>query len=143
MFVAACGGGGGGGFSLGGIVKGIGSIFGFGGPDTLQGYQYTGGSVMANKSFVVGERGPEIFTPRASGMITPNNMMNMAMSGGQTLRGGGSGPNITQNFNVSTGVQQTVRAEIMNLMPLIKQESVNAVINGRARGGSIANGLGA
>ena len=146
-------GGGGGGGGLGGFLS---SLFGGGSTGTADNYFgygnfgsffgggfYRGGSVSANRSFVVGERGPELFTPRASGMITPNNMMNMAMSGGQTLRGGASGPNITQNFNVTTGVQQTVRAEIMNLMPLIKQESVNAVINGRARGGSIANGLGA
>lgn len=146
-------GGGGGGGGLGGFLS---SLFGGGSTGTASnyfgygnfgsffgGFGYTGTSAPANRSFVVGERGPELFTPRASGMITPNNMMNMAMSGGQTLRGGASGPNITQNFNVTTGVQQTVRAEIMNLMPLIKQESVNAVINGRARGGSIANGLGA
>ena len=141
-------GGGGGGGGFGGFLS---SLFGGGGNVTAAsnfighntGGMYRGGSVAANRSFVVGERGPELFTPRASGMITPNNMMNMAMSEGQTLRGGASGPNITQNFNVTTGVQQTVRAEIMNLMPLNKQESVNAVINGRARGGSIANGLGA
>jgi len=144
------GGGGGGGFSLGGIFSGIGSFFGFGGgggaaPTTAVstvGFAATGSSAAAGQSFLVGERGPELFTPRSSGMISPNNMMNIAMSGGQRLNGGG-GPNITQNFNVSTGVQQTVRAEVLNLMPLIKQESISAVIDARQRGGSIASGLGA
>jgi TP901 family phage tail tape measure protein/lambda family phage tail tape measure protein len=32
----------------------------------------TGGVVQRNRSFVVGERGPELFTPGASGFITPN-----------------------------------------------------------------------
>ena len=151
------GGGGGGGFSLGSIVSGIGSIFGGGGgASTLTAPSNsainltgglrtaaTGSSAAAGQSFLVGERGPEIFTPRASGMIAPNNMVNMAMSGGQRLNGGAGGPNITQNFNVTTGVVQTVRAEILNMMPLIKQESVNAVVDARQRGGSVAAGLGA
>ena len=145
------GGGGGGGFSLGSIFSGIGSFFGFGGggssaptPPPLPNIiaTATGSSVVPRQSFLVGERGPELFTPNVSGMITPNNMVNMAMSGGQTLRGGG-GANITQNFNVTTGVTQTVRAEILNLMPLIRQESINAVIDARSRGGALASGLGA
>ena len=156
---SAFGGGGGGGFSLGSIFSGIGSFFGFGGgggASTLTapnnsainltgGFRTaaTGSSAAAGQSFLVGERGPELFTPRSSGMISPNNMMNIAMSGGQKLNGGGGGPNITQNFNVSTGVQQTVRAEVLNLMPLIKQESISAVIDARQRGGSLASGLGA
>jgi len=144
-------GGGGGGFSLGGIFSGIGKFFGFGGGGgaaptravSTFGFAATGSSAAAGQSFLVGERGPELFTPRSSGMISPNNMMNIAMSGGQRLNGGGGGPNITQNFNVSTGVQQTVRAEVLNLMPLIKQESISAVIDARQRGGSLASGLGA
>lgn len=150
---SAFGGGGssGGGFSLGSIFSGIGSFFGFGGGGgaaptravSTVGFAATGSSAAAGQSFLVGERGPELFTPRSSGMISPNNMMNIAMSGGQRLNGGGGGPNITQNFNVSTGVQQTVRAEVLNLMPLIKQESISAVIDARQRGGSLASGLGA
>lgn len=154
-FIGGGSGGGGGFFSS--IISGIGSIFGggsggggtvpLGSPGTTAVSTVTtaatGSSAPAGQSFLVGERGPEIFTPRASGMITPNNMLNMAMSGGQRLNGGGGGPNITQNFNVTTGVVQTVRAEILNMMPLIKQESVNAVIDARQRGGSTAAGLGA
>ena len=140
-------GGGGGGFSLGGIFSGIGKMFGFGGQPSIPGpnldVRATGGAVSARRSFIVGERGPELFTPRASGMVTPNNMLNMAMSGGQTLRGGGGGPNITQNINMSLGVAQTVRTEVMNMMPMIKQASVDAVIDARQRGGSLAAGLGA
>ena len=37
-----------------------------------------GGSVSRGKSFMVGERGPELFTPNQSGGITPNNQMGNA-----------------------------------------------------------------
>jgi hypothetical protein len=146
-------GGGGGGFSLSGLFSGISNFFS--GPtvgNTVGGsLMYgpsagglaTGGPVSAGRSFLVGERGPELFTPRASGMITPNNMMNIAMSRGQNLRGSGGGPQIVQNLNMSLGVQQTVRAEVMNMMPMIKQASVDAVIDARQRGGSLASSLGA
>jgi len=135
------------------IGGGLGGLFGgFSGPsigsgtslglDSALATRATGGSARGGQSFLVGERGPEIFTAPTSGRIIPNNQANMAMSGGQNLRGGG-GTNITQNFNVTTGVQQTVRAEILNMMPLIKQESVGAVIEARQRGGAVAVGLGA
>ena len=41
---------------------------------------------------------------------------------------------INQTFNVSTGVAQTVRAEIANLMPQITQVTTGAVIDARQRG---------
>ena len=39
-----------------------------------------GGAVMGGSSYLVGERGPEIFTPSGSGMITPNSAI-----GGNTI----------------------------------------------------------
>jgi hypothetical protein len=42
------------------------------------GYRAAGGPVAAGASYVVGERGPELFTPGANGMITP--------SGGSSVR---------------------------------------------------------
>jgi len=53
------------------------------------------------------------------------------------------GVNVTQNINISTGVQQTVRAEIAGLMPQIAEASKNAVIDARRRGGSFAGAFGA
>ena len=48
----------------------------------LSGLQFraSGGPVMAGGSYVVGERGPELFTPGTSGNITPNGAM-----GGNTI----------------------------------------------------------
>ena len=40
-----------------------------------------GGPVMGGGSYLVGERGPELFTPSSSGNITPNH----AMAGGSTI----------------------------------------------------------
>ncbi len=57
---------------LGGLPGGIGKFF--------SGTRANGGSVMANKSYLVGERGPELFTPSRSGMISSNS----AISGGST-----------------------------------------------------------
>ena len=57
---------------LGGLPGGLGKFF--------SGTRANGGSVMANKSYLVGERGPELFTPSRSGMISSNS----AISGGST-----------------------------------------------------------
>jgi lambda family phage tail tape measure protein len=48
------------------IFGSIASFFGFGGGKA------SGGSVMGGKSYMVGEQGPEMFTPRGAGVITPN-----------------------------------------------------------------------
>ena len=60
---------------LGGILSGIGSIFGFA----------DGGSPPVNKPSIVGEKGPELFVPRTAGTVIPN--------------GAGMGPqNVTNNY---------------------------------------------
>ena len=47
-----------------------------------------GGPVAGGSTYLVGERGPELFTPGTSGMITPNHAL-----------GGGGGNTITVNVN--------------------------------------------
>ena len=62
------------------INRGFGVDLGFG--VGLQGKRANGGPVSGGgASYLVGERGPEIFTPSSSGMITPNS----AIGGGNTL----------------------------------------------------------
>lgn len=94
------------------------------------GFMASGGNVHANTPYVVGEKGAELFVPRQGGTIIPNNEM-------------GNGVTINQNLNISTGVSNTVRAEIMTLMPKIKQETVNAVAESRSRGGNFSRVFGA
>jgi hypothetical protein len=86
-----------------------------------------GGSVAPNRAVMVGERGPEIFVPNSGGKIVPNH--NMKSLGGQETV-------INQNINITTGVSQTVRAEVLNMLPAIKQETLQAVADSRLRGGT-------
>jgi len=46
------------------------------------GFRAKGGPVSAGKAFVVGEEGPEVFTPSVSGSIIPNNRVGSFMGGG-------------------------------------------------------------
>jgi hypothetical protein len=81
---------------IGGAIKGA---FGF---------RAMGGPVSGGSPYVVGEQGPELFVPHASGTIVPNNKM-----------GGGSGSGsggVTVNYNIAAGVS---RAE---LAPILEQE---------------------
>lgn len=86
-----------------------------------------GGDVIGGRSYLVGENGPEMFTPRTTGTITPS--------------GAAGGATIVQNINVTTGVQQTVRAEILSLMPQIANATKSAVADAKLRGGSYAAAL--
>ena len=59
-----------------------------------------------------------------------------------TKGGGSSGQVIVnQTINVTTGVQQTVRAEIMTLMPQIAGAAKAAVAEAKLRGGNYAAAL--
>jgi hypothetical protein len=59
---------------------------------------------------------------------------------GQSV-GGGDNITVTQNINVSTGVQQTVRNEIKQLMPQIANTAKTAVLDAKRRGGSYGRGF--
>ena len=62
---------------LGAMAAGAGAANPFGGQ------RADGGVVNAGMTYLVGERGPELFTPRTSGMITPNGAL--AGAGGGTV----------------------------------------------------------
>ena len=51
-------------------------------------------------------------------------------------KGQGGGVIVNQTINVSTGVQQTVRTEIKQLMPQIADAAKSAVVDAKLRGGS-------
>jgi len=87
-----------------------------------------GGPVQAGGTYLVGERGPEILTMGGrGGHITPNNKISS-----------GDGVVINQTINVSTGVAQTVRNEVANLMPQIAEASKAAVLDAKQRGGNFS-----
>lgn len=86
-----------------------------------------GGSVQRGRAVTVGEAGREIFVPHSAGSIVPNK--DIMADGGTT---------VVQNINISTGVSQTVRAEIAQLMPQIANSAKAAVLDAKQRGGSFS-----
>ena len=74
----------GGGSSSGssGILSSLGSLFG--------GFRANGGDVSSSKAYIVGERGPELFTPKSSGSITSNEKLTSSNN---------SGSNVVVNLN--------------------------------------------
>lgn len=101
----------------------VGSVFPALAP-ALSGFKATGGPVTSGQPYMVGERGPEIIVPSRNGNVIPNNQL------------GGGGVTVVQNINITTGVQQTVRAEIKSLMPQIADSAKAAVLDAKRRGGS-------
>jgi hypothetical protein len=96
----------------------------------IAGQQYSGaralgGPVNGGASYLVGEKGPEIFTPGASGTITPNNAI------------GGKAVAINQSFNI-TGVG----ADIMQNTKIVAKQAADAakaqILNSMNRGGEFA-----
>jgi hypothetical protein len=79
------------------LVKGIGNLI----DNAFGGGKAAGGSVVGGTSYLVGERGAELFTPSQSGTITPNNRL-----GGNTI-------NITVNGAIDS--EGTAR-QIINVL---------------------------
>lgn len=100
----------------------LGALFG--------GFRANGGAVTAGKAYVVGERGAEMFVPSQNGTIIPNGAM------------GGAGVTVNQTINLSTGVAQTVRTEVMNMLPQIQNAAVSGVLDAKRRGGSFGTAFG-
>ena len=61
------------------IVQGIGGVI----SRVFGGGKAAGGPVSSSKSYVVGEKGPELFVPNTNGMIVPNDAL--GFSGGGTV----------------------------------------------------------
>jgi len=89
-----------------------------------------GGVATAGRPYLVGEKGAELFVPNRTGRVVPNNQL------------GGGGVTVVQNINVTTGVQQTVRAEIATLLPQISNAAKAAVADSRMRGGGFSKAMG-
>ena len=104
----------------------VGSIFPALAP-ALSGFKAMGGPVTSGQPYMVGERGPEIIVPSRNGNVVPNNQL------------GGGGVTVNQTINITTGVQQTVRAEIKSLMPQIAESAKAAVFDAQRRS---VNGMG-
>ena len=71
-------------------------------------FRANGGPVSSGSPYIVGERGPELFVPRASGSIVSNSNMNQG--------NGSAGSSINVNYNIAAGVTRT------ELQPILEQE---------------------
>jgi tape measure domain-containing protein len=86
--------------ALSNMFSGIGdAVFGDGGKNKgllggllggIFGRKAQGGPVVGGRSYLVGERGPEIFTPRGSGGITPNNQLGGSVNINVNVDAGGT-----------------------------------------------------
>lgn len=104
----------------GGILGALAPIFG----------RASGGTIMANQPYIVGEKGPELIVPQNRGHVMNADLTSKA------VEGGGEQVVVNQTINISTGVQQTVRNEIQSMMPQIAAQSKSAVLDAKRRGGS-------
>ena len=113
LFENTLSGGAGGGGGIGGFFDSILNFF--------SGRRQAGGPVGGGRAYLVGEAGPELFVPNASGNIVPNGAF------------GGSGQmNLTIQVN---GVQDPtiVRNEILNALPVITGEVKNQITSDSIR----------
>jgi hypothetical protein len=99
----------------------------FGGLSLFGGARAGGGPVGANKSYLVGERGPEIFTPSSAGNVISN----------QKSFGGGNGGGSTYYID-ARGADQTGLARLESMIrqtqASIVPMALGAVMNAKARG---------
>ena len=101
----------------------------------IQSAEYTGaramgGQVQPGESYLVGERGPEVITMGAQqGFVTPNH----SLSGGDI--------NSTNVFQITTGVTETVQAEVMRMAPMLAEMSKRSVQAAMGGGGQMSRAV--
>ena len=122
------------------ISSALGGLFGGGSKVKLYNQPFgpafaNGGQTPANQPFMVGERGPEIMSFDRPAYVTPNHKLGDMSGGGSVV--------VNQTINISTGVQSTVRAELAQMMPEIRRQSQNSVMEAISRGGRMSKAVGA
>lgn len=85
---------------------------------------FNGGPVTANRPFLVGERGPELFVPSNSGSITPNHRMS----------GGSRTVNVVNNFSIDGGDRQEMQQMIASSVSASVSLAVNKIQDNKRRG---------
>jgi len=96
--------------------------------------QAGGGTLQRGVPTLVGERGPELIVPNGASTIL----------NGQNTRGalsGGGGTVVNQTINIETGVAQTVKAEMLTMLPQFKKDTMAAVLDAKRRGGTYGRGF--
>ncbi len=100
----------------------------------IQGQEYTSSRASGGQAkgrVLVGENGPEVLNLGSqTGYVSPTTSLDKSNNSNTTV------------LNISAGVQGTVRSEILSLMPLIMQASVNAAAQSARNGGTMAKAVG-
>jgi hypothetical protein len=74
---------------------------------------------------MVGERGPEIFTPSTSGNITPNNRLRDVMGGSPASAGGGQMLNMTFETTRFGNTEYVSRDQLEAAMAQTRRQAAN------------------
>ncbi len=97
----------------------------YGGGMSYGGPRAGGGSVSPGKWYEVNELGQERFIPEVPGRIVPHDEVAEMGRGGDTY----------MTANIHPDVRQTARAQVMDMMPMIRKEAAKHVMGLRQRGG--------
>ena len=127
-----------GGFSFGKLASGLGSLFGGGsvvGGQPIPVTGQSGGFPIMHTGGKIGGRNGQMAGLRSDERMIIGQTGERVLSRGQTGQGDSGGVVINQTINLSTGVQQTVRAEVMSLAPQIAAQAKAAVLDAKKRGG--------
>jgi hypothetical protein len=104
--------------SLGSSIKGV--FTGGDSPAPIDGARAAGGPVSAGKNYLVGERGPEIFSPSSSGSIIPNH------------RAGGSVSNDNRTINITINASPGMNERTLADLVLARLDGRQAALAGGA-----------
>ncbi|HDR0614187.1 TPA: phage tail length tape measure family protein [Pasteurella multocida] len=100
---------------------------------TLSGARAMGGPVGGGRAYLVGEKGPEIFVPGASGQITSNENLNKAL-------GGGSSKTVVINQTNNFGSEGANDQELAGMIAKLTKEQVYSVLAEESRAGGVLSG---
>ena len=118
------GGGGGAAASTAKAVPGIVTPSGVQGQ--FAGFAANGGPVMGGKSYIVGEKGPELFTPKSSGMITPNDALGAMGGSNIVVNVDAGGSNVQGDGNQAKALGAAIGAAVQ--AEIIKQKKPGGLL---------------
>ena len=81
----------------------------------FSGFLANGGPAKAGRSYIVGERGPEVFTPGRSGMVTPNHALGGTTSVNVNVDASGSSVegDANQAEQLGSAISEAIQAELI------------------------------
>jgi len=109
-------------FGVNAALSGLGNSGGFLGK-LFGGGRAEGGSVSPDKTFLVGEKGPELFTPTTSGTIIPNDFFDSARAALQPSNGDSAAADNPEAFAAAAAAIQRNTTNINNRQSSVSQET--------------------